>query len=199
MLSRQEANMQKTLACVAMLLAGALAGCSKDKHKEPATAGYDTQPRGHSIPTQVARAEPTEIEEQVGVETEWPEEPGMTPAAGTTEGMTPAAGTEDFAEPSAAEGLASGGPVILQYEGANYLAQALCKHEKECGRIGATDAWCEEVVKSQVLEPLGTCEQGLSRSELRECVNAIDRDGCDVELDEAKAMEECSTDSLCAD
>jgi hypothetical protein len=191
--------MQKTLACVAMVLAGALVGCGKDEYKESRTA-YETQPRGHSIPTKTARAQPTETEEQLAIESEWKEEPAMTPASGTTEQMTPASGTrtpEEFAEPSSAEALAAGGPVILQYEGANHLAQALCKHEKECGRVGATDAWCEEVVRNQVTGPLGACEQGLGREKVRECLAAIDQDGCESSMAEEQAMAKCSAESLC--
>src|SRR5262245_56700516 len=94
--------MHKTLACVAMLLVGSFAACSKEKHQEPSKTpvGYDTQPRGHSTPTKTARTE----QPQPGIESEWPTEPGMTPASGTqpgTPGMGPPSGPSPGMEPAA--------------------------------------------------------------------------------------------------
>ncbi|HVJ17576.1 MAG TPA: DUF6184 family natural product biosynthesis lipoprotein [Polyangiaceae bacterium] len=191
--------MQKTLACAAMLIAASLVGCGKDKYPESAKGGYEVQPRGHSVPTTVARAEPKESEEQLDIESEWTTEPAMTPASGTRP-MTPASGTtsETAGTVTSPEGLGAGGPIVLQYEGANYLSEALCKHETACGNVGPTEGWCEEVVKSQLMESLNACDQGLSRTELRQCLSAIDQSSCETSWTEETAKEECASASLCA-
>ena len=173
--------MQKSLACAAMLLAGSLVGCSKDKYREPSTARSETVPRGHSVPTKV-------------VEREAPaESPVMTPASGTTV-MTPAAGTTPApvgTEPGPELAVGSRGPVLLQDEAATELAHAICERQSRCE--GASDE-CERTVKERSSRALSGCDHGLSRTELYVCLTAISEKACGAAPTE---LAECRVSSLC--
>src|SRR6188768_4318086 len=132
----EEAYMQKTLAWVAVALAGSLAGCAKDKQKEHQAT--EVQPPGPATATEVgkreapvepvARTEPKKTPASATAKkTPAPDTTKMTPASGTTK-MTPASGTmAPAAGPQAGPELAVGsrGAVLLQEEAASELAAAI--------------------------------------------------------------------------
>ena len=176
----EEADMSRTLACVAILVAGSGMGCSKARYTQPAEVGYETEPRGHSTAT--AKAQMAKGEE-----------PAMTPASGTT--MTPASGTTApvaGAEPGPELAVGSRGPVILQDDAAEELSAGVCQHQASCGE-GAVGE-CERTVKEASLEALAGCDHGLSRTELYVCLTAISEKACGTDV---TALAECSASSLC--
>jgi hypothetical protein len=179
----QEADMQKTLAWVALALAGSLVGCARDKYREPTSA--KVEPRGHSTPTEVAKSE-------VPVQLAARQEPNMTPASGTRE-MTPASGTRAArTEPGPELAVTSRGPVLLQHEAANELAAAICEQQSACGENASGD--CERTVSQQSESALAGCDHGLSRTEFYVCLTAIAEKACGTK---PIRLTECSAASLC--
>jgi len=95
--------MQRRLACVAMLLAGSVLSCGKDRHQEPRAAG----PASEELTPASGTTE-------------------MTPASGTS---APAAG----AEPGPELAVTSRGSVILQEDAVRELTGAVCQRQSLCG------------------------------------------------------------------
>ncbi len=204
--------MQKTLAWVALTLAGSLVGCAKDKDREPSAA--KTEPRGPSTPVEVAKS-------AAPVQPAAREEPKMTPASGTTErkpasgteertpasatremapasgtgGLTPASGTRvpgAGAEPGPELAVTSRGSVLLQQEAASELAAAVCQRQSACGENASRD--CQRTVLEQSKTALAGCDHGLSRTEFYVCLTAISEKACGTS---ASTLAECSAASLC--
>src|SRR5262245_58550071 len=171
--------MQKTLACLAIACVGSFVGCSKDKVREPTTA------RGHSTPAAAeSKAQPAPS----------PEEPKMTPASGTRE-MTPASGTKPAVvgtEPGPELAVGSRGSVILQYDAANELGDAVCQRQASCEKDTAKE--CDQVVRDQAKAALAGCDHGLSRTEFYVCLTAIAEKACGTD---PAQLTECRAASLC--
>ena len=162
--------MQKTLACVAVLLASSLVGCSKDKVKEPTTAA-------------AAPAPPTVVTEQGEV---------MTPASGTTEQMRPAALTMEPTPRRMPDTSPDRGPVIRREEVVTELTAAICERQARCSGSSASE--CEETVKKQTASALEGCEHGLSQTEFYVCLTALNEKACGETPPETH---ECRAASLC--
>ncbi|HVJ20007.1 MAG TPA: hypothetical protein VM686_31550 [Polyangiaceae bacterium] len=172
--------MQKAFACVAMLVAGSLVGCSKDTYKEPSTAAYETVPRGRSVPTKEAKRQVVET-------------PVMTPASGTTV-MTPASGATPppvGTQPGPELAVGSRGAVILQDEAADELGHAICERQARCESAARE---CDQTVKERATRAVEGCDHGLSRTEFYVCLTAISEKACGTSPSE---LTECNSSSLC--
>ena len=175
--------MHRTLACVGILLAGSLVGCSKDKVKEPATSASATQPRGETV---VVEVEETQMTPASGT---------MTPASGATpppSGFTGFTETEPRDEEALVELEPDPGPVIAEIETAHELTDVACRQQSRCGE-NATEQ-CNRVVKEQTSKAVEGCSKGLSRTELYVCLTAINEKACGSS---PASIEECKASSLC--
>lgn len=94
------------------------------------------------------------------------------------------------------------GKTVTSSDAIDALATAQCNHEQTCGRIGPEEKYssrehCMNQKKSDLRRDLTDCKKKIDDNDVRQCIGAIEGQGCSNVIDELESFMACKTDDLC--